>query len=107
MSDEQNDPQEQPEEQSLEIALDQSMRAGVYANWAQVSHTIHEFNIDFVRLDPLVPGQGVVVARIAFSPLFVTQLVDALQRNWEKYAAKAMPKEVHDGPEDHPEDPES
>lgn len=80
----------------LQITIDPAQRAGVWANWAQVTHTEHEFNLDFVRLDPLLPGQGVVVARVAFSPLFVTQLMDALQQNWEKYVAKAMPREVTD-----------
>ena len=37
-----------------------------------------------------------MVARVNVSPLFITQLIDALQQNWEKYARKALPKEVHD-----------
>jgi len=40
--------------------------------------------------------QGVVVARVNVSPLFVTQLIDALNANWAKYAKKAMPREVQD-----------
>jgi hypothetical protein len=35
-----------------------------------------------------------VVARVGFSPLFVLQLIEALNRNWARYAEKAMPKEV-------------
>jgi hypothetical protein len=31
---------------------------------------------------------GIVVARIAFSPLFVLQLIDALNSNWRKYAER-------------------
>ena len=70
---------------------------GVWANFARVSHTEHEFTIDFTRLDRTQdPVQGVVVARVNVSPLFITQLIDALQQNWEKYARKALPKEVHD-----------
>ena len=30
------------------------------------------------------------------SPLFVSQLITALQENWSKYADKAMPREVFD-----------
>jgi len=40
------------------------------------------------------PRRGIVVARVGFSPLFVLQLIEALQRNWASYAEKAMPKEV-------------
>lgn len=90
-------------EHRTEIVIDQSQLAGVWANFARVSHSEHEFTLDFVRLDyttrppgaPL-PQQGVVVARVSVSPLFVTQLIDALTDNWKKYAQKALPKEVRD-----------
>jgi Protein of unknown function (DUF3467) len=80
------------------IYMDPSQMAGVWANWAQVSHSEHEFTLDFVRLDSSAPppGRGIVVSRVSVSPLFVTQLIDALTDNWKSYAEKAMPKEVHD-----------
>ena|SRR2546427_8846391 len=85
----------------LNIVIQPDQMAGVWANWAQVNHTEHEFTLDFVRLDPTQPQTGIVVARVAVSPLFITQLIDALQSNWRKYADKAMPKEVRgDQPED-------
>jgi hypothetical protein len=70
---------------------------GVWANWALVSHSEHEFTLDFVRMDSTAPppGRGIVVARVSVSPLFVTQLIDALNRNWSEYAKKALPKEVY------------
>jgi hypothetical protein len=88
--------QEQP--QAPEIFMDPSHLAGVWANWAQVSHSEHEFTLDFVRLDSTVPppGRGIVVARVSVSPLFVSQLIDALTDNWKKYAAKALPREFRD-----------
>lgn len=78
-----------------EIFLPEDKLAGVWANWAQVSHTVHEFTLDFVRIDGTSPppGRGIVVARVSVSPLFVTQLIDALTDNWQRYADKAMPKE--------------
>ena len=78
----------------FQIMIPEAQLGGVWANWAQVSHSIHEFNLDFVRMDPLIQGRGVVVARVAVSPLFVTQLIDALQENWQTYADKALPKEA-------------
>lgn len=89
---------------NIEIILQPEQMAGVWANWAQVSHTEHEFTLDFVRLDP-VRKSGIVVARVSVSPLFVTQLIDALGQNWQNYAAKAMPREVHDA--EAREDPDS
>src|SRR3954454_4964881 len=79
-----------------EIILPPDQMAGVWANFASVSHSEHEFTIDFVRMDGTAPppGRGIVVARVSMSPLFVTQLIDALQQNWQGYAQKALPKEV-------------
>lgn len=90
---------------SPDIILRPEQMAGVWANLAVVSHSEHEFTLDFVRMDAAAPapGRGIVVARVAVSPLFVTQLIDALSRNWSVYALKAMPKEVFEG--DGPEEP--
>lgn len=88
------DNEEEP--QGLELIIQPSELAGVWANWAQVSHSEHEFTIDFVRLDPIQPGRGIVVARVGLSPLLIDQLREALRVNWERYAEKAMPSEVRD-----------
>jgi len=90
-----NEP-EQPEHQ-VELILQPEDMAGVWANWAQVNHSEHEFTIDFIRMDYSTgspPRRGIVVARVAVSPLFITQLIEALNTNWAMYAEKAMPKEV-------------
>jgi hypothetical protein len=85
-----------PADKKPEIMLQTEQMAGVWANFAAVSHSEHEFTIDFVRMDATAPppGRGIVVARVAMSPLFVTQLIDALQKNWSGYAQKALPKEA-------------
>jgi hypothetical protein len=89
-------PQHEDEEQTLQVFIDPKDAGGVWANFARVNHSEHEFTIDFVRIDyASAPLQGVVVARVGVSPLFVTQLVAALQDNWDKYAKKAMPREVY------------
>jgi hypothetical protein len=86
-----------PSEPNINIMIDPANMAGVYANYARVSHSPFEFTVDFVRLDwTNQPPQGIVVARIALSPLMVDQLITALRRNWSLYAEKAMPPEVQD-----------
>jgi len=96
-----SDEQDSDPRREAQIFLPPEQMAGVWANFANVSHSEHEFTLDFVRLqhggDPLV---GVVVSRISVSPLFITQLIEALQTNWQKYAEKAMPKEVRDAGDD-------
>ncbi len=92
------------EEQPIEIVLQPDKMAGVWANFASVSHSEHEFTLDFVRLEA-DRSKGIVVARVSVSPLFITQLIDALSANWDKYAEKALPKEIQErGREDDSED---
>lgn len=86
------------EPQEVQIVMDPAQMSGTWANFARVSHSEHEFTLDFVRLDysSRDPMQGIVVSRVSVSPLFVTQLIEALGVNWKKYAEKALPKEVRD-----------
>ncbi len=85
-------------QQSPEVSIRQEDMGGVWANFAAVSHSPYEFTIDFVRLDfGRTPPSGVVVSRVNLSPLFVSQLMDALKQNWDVYADKALPSEVRDG----------
>lgn len=87
---------------NFQISVPESVSGGVWANFAAVSHSPYEFTIDFVRLDfahgtdTVMPGQ--VVARVNLSPLMVTQLLEALDQNWQKYAERALPD--LDGPSD-------
>jgi Protein of unknown function (DUF3467) len=90
-----------PEQPDVNVMMNPADIGGVWANFARVSHSEHEFTIDFVRLDhTMSPVQGIVVARVNVSPLFVTQLIEALNSNWAKFAEKAMPKEVRGDDDD-------
>lgn len=83
---------------NIELQLDMKDVGGVWANFASVKHSQYEFTIDFARLDfePSGDAKGVVVSRVNLSPLFVTQLIDALNQNWQNYSDKAMPPEVRE-----------
>jgi hypothetical protein len=88
---------EHDEGPELQLHMDPAQMAGVWANFARVSHSEHEFTLDFVRVDQTTdPHTGIVVARVSVSPLFIQQLIEAMQDNWAKYAKKAMPKEVYE-----------
>ena len=95
-------PGEEPNQREvhLNVRFPEQLLGGVWSNFARVSHSEHEFTIDFLRLDYASVSddgemQGVAVARVGLSPLFVTQLITALQNNWSKFAEKSMPREVH------------
>jgi hypothetical protein len=84
----------------MKIHTQPDQMGGVWANAAAVRHSPHEFTIDFLRCDFDDTGKaaaGILVQRVNMSPLFVTQLIAALQENWSKYADKSMPKDLLDG----------
>ena len=65
--------------------------AGIYANFANVSHSEYEFTITFARVDHEVENEevpGVVVSRISVSPKFMRELIDAMEDNWSKWQTK-------------------
>lgn len=81
----------------IPISMDPSMGGGCWANFAVIRHSLHEFTVDFIRLEYAgtdTPVDGTVVQRVNMSPLFVSQFIEALQDNWTQYAAKAMPPEA-------------
>ena len=61
----------QPPERHINIHFSPDIMAGVYANFANVSHSDYEFTITFARVDHEVEDDeipGVVVSRINLSP---------------------------------------
>ncbi|NNE12831.1 MAG: DUF3467 domain-containing protein [Ilumatobacter sp.] len=81
----------------MKIQTQPDQLGGVWANAAAVRHSPHEFTIDFLRCDFDDTGKaaaGILVQRVNMSPLFVTQLIAALQDNWSKYADKSMPRDL-------------
>lgn len=69
--------------------------AGIYANFANVSHSDYEFTITLGRVDHEVEDNeipGVAVARLNLSPPFMRELIDAMQDNYSKWQAREMIK---------------
>ena len=96
-------------ERHINIHFSPEIMAGVYANFANVSHSDYEFTITYARVDHEVEEEeipGVVVSRINLSPRFMRELIDAMEDNWSKWQAKEGIRNLpeYDGP---PEDPSS
>ena len=65
--------------------------AGVYANFANVSHSDYEFTLTFARVDHEVEDEeipGVVVSRVNLSPRFMRELIDAMEDNYSKWRTR-------------------
>src|SRR6266480_1053316 len=98
---------EDPQERQINIHFSPEIMAGVYANFANISHSDYEFTITFARLDHEVDEDdipGVVVSRLNASPKFVRELIDALEDNYSKWSTregiKNLPEYRGGGPEE-------
>jgi hypothetical protein len=78
-------------ERQINIHTSPEQMAGVYANFANVSHSDYEFTITFARVDHEVEEEevpGVVVSKVAMTPRFVRELIDALEDNYSKWRTR-------------------
>ena len=83
---------EQPgDERHINIHLSPEIMGGVYANFANVSHSDYEFTVTFARVDHEVESDevpGVVVSRVNLSPRFMRELIDAMEDNYSKWSTR-------------------
>src|SRR5215217_3431262 len=82
---------EESHERQINIHTSPEAMAGVYANFANVSHSDYEFTITFARVYHDVEDEedaGVVVSRVALSPRFMRELIDALEDNYSKWRTR-------------------
>ncbi len=100
---------DQPDRQ-INIQFSPELMAGVYSNFANVSHSDYEFTVTFARVDHEVDAEtipGVVVARVNLSPRFMRELIDAMEDNYAKWRTregiKSLPEWGGRQPGDEPE----
>jgi hypothetical protein len=74
--------EEQPE-RHFNIHTSPEVMAGVYANFANVSHSDYEFTITFARVDHEIEEDE--VPGVVVSPRFMRELIDAMEDNFSKW----------------------
>src|ERR1700712_5545335 len=82
---------DEPGERHLNIHFPPEMMAGVYSNYANISHSAYEFTLTFARVDHEVEDDevpGVVVSRVNLSPQFMAELIDAMTDNYSKWRTR-------------------
>jgi hypothetical protein len=92
-------------ERRINIHTSPEIMAGVYANFANVSHSDYEFTITFARVDHEVEEDeipGVVVTRVNLSPRFMRELMAAMEDNYSKWSTREGIKNL---PETRPNPP--
>jgi len=95
-------------ERRINLHTSPEIMAGVYANFANVSHSDYEFTITFARVDHEVEDDelpGVVVTRLNLSAKFMRELLDAMEDNYSKWVTREGIKNLPETPpEDRPPD---
>jgi hypothetical protein len=94
-------PDEEPQERQINIHFSPEIMAGVYANFANVSHSDYEFTITFARVDHEVDEDeipGVVVSRVNLSARFMRELIDAMEDNFSKWQTREGIKNLPEFP---------
>ncbi len=92
---------DEPRERQFNIQTTPEIMMGVYANFANVSHSEYEFTITFARVDHEVDEEeipGVVVSRINLSPKFMRELIDAMEDNYSKWQTREGIKNLPEWP---------
>lgn len=96
---------EQPDGRGINIHFQPEQMAGVYANFANISHSDYEFTVTFARVDHEVEGEeipGVVVTRVNLSPRFMRELIDAMEDNYSKWRTSEGIRNLPEYPGDEP-----
>ena len=98
MSDDPKPPEQSGGGKQLNVHVDDELKHGAYANFLVVSHSPHEFTLDFCQVLPGgEPGKprAEVVTRVKIAPTMVGKVIRALNTNMTTYEDKyGMVKDV-------------
>jgi hypothetical protein len=75
---------DEPTPSKLQVQIDDDVAQGVYSNLVLLNHTENEFVLDFAFIQP-ANGRAKVRTRIISSPRHTKRLLQALQKNLERY----------------------
>jgi hypothetical protein len=77
--------------QQIQISISDTLKHGTYSNFLVVSHSAHEFTLDFCQVLPGGDNETVqadVVNRIKVAPTMVGKIIQALNTNMTAYEDK-------------------
>jgi hypothetical protein len=82
------DQPQQPQNKQVQVVVPDDVKHGEYANFLVVSHSPHEFTLDFCQLLPSGEQGKVnaeVVSRVRIAPTMVARVLNALNTNLSGY----------------------
>lgn len=77
-----------PQNKQVQVVVPDEAKHGEYANFLVVSHSPHEFTLDFCQLLPAKEQDKVnaeVVSRVRIAPTMVGRVLNALNTNLANY----------------------
>ena len=75
---------DEPATPKLQVQIDDDVAQGVYCNLVLINHTENEFVLDFAFIQP-ANGRAKVRSRVISSPRHTKRLIQALQKNLERF----------------------
>jgi hypothetical protein len=75
---------DEPPAPKIQVQIDEDIAQGVYSNLVLLNHTENEFVLDFAFIQPS-NGRAKVRARVISSPRHTKRLLQALQKNLDRY----------------------
>ena len=75
---------DEPASPKLQVQIDDDISQGIYSNLVLLNHTENEFVLDFAFIQPS-NGRAKVRTRVISSPRHTKRLLQALQKNLERY----------------------
>ncbi|MCU0821175.1 MAG: DUF3467 domain-containing protein [Spirochaetes bacterium] len=85
----------------IEIKVDETVAAGVFSNFANITHSAEEYILDFLFINPTPPpGFGKLVSRIVMTPGHAKRILYALSNNIKNYEEKFGEIKVSQIPEE-------
>lgn len=75
---------DEPTTPKLQVQIDDDVAQGLYSNLVLINHTENEFVLDFAFIQP-TNGRAKVRTRVISSPRHTKRLLQALQKNLERY----------------------
>ena len=94
-------PEPDPGERRLNIQMPTELIGGTYSNFANVSFSQYEFTLTFMRIEHEIEEgdvPGAVVARVNASPIFIPELIAALQDSYSKYDTRESIRKLPEAP---------
>lgn len=82
---------DQPRQSQISVVVNDDVKYGEYANFLVVTHSPHEFTLDFCQLLPSGEPNRVnaeVVQRMRIAPTMVARVIQALNTNLNAYEEK-------------------